>query len=528
MGGEAWWKRGVIYQVYPRSFQDSDGDGVGDLAGIRRRLDHLQDLGVDAVWISPVFKSPMADFGYDISDYRAIDPLFGGMEDLDALIAEAHARGLKLILDLVPNHTSEQHPWFVESRASRDNPKRDWYIWRDARPDGSEPNNWIANFGGSAWEWDPATGQYYYHAYLKQQPDLNWRNPAVREAMFEVMRFWLDRGVDGFRVDVMWHLIKDDQFRDNPPNPDWRPGMPGIERLLEFYSTDRPEVHEVVSQMRQVVDAYPGRVLIGEIYLPLPQLVTYYGPNLGEAQLPFNFALIAAAWTAEDIGRIAREYEALLPEGAWPNWVLSNHDRPRLASRVGPAQARNAAMLLLTLRGTPTLYYGDEVGLEQVPIPPDQVQDPWGKSEPARGRDPCRTPMPWDGEANAGFTAGHPWLPLNADWKARNVAAERADPDSLLNLYRELLAMRRASPALSLGDYLEVAAADGVLAYERRRAGERMLVALNLTSEPRRVALPEDADWTPVLATTGSVASSPMRGSLALAPDQGVVLRAGT
>jgi alpha-glucosidase len=523
-----WWKRGVIYQVYPRSFQDSDGDGVGDLEGIRSRLGHLQDLGVDAVWISPVFKSPMADFGYDVSDYRAIDPLFGGLNDLDALIAEAHARGLKLILDLVPNHTSEQHPWFVESRASRDNPKRDWYIWRDARPDGSPPNNWIANFGGSAWEWDAGTGQFYYHAYLKQQPDLNWRNREVRAAMLDVMRFWLDRGVDGFRVDVMWHLIKDDQFRDNPPNPAWRAGMPGSERLLEFYSTDRPEVHEVVSQMRRVIDAWPDRVLIGEIYLPLQQLVTYYGPNLGEAQLPFNFALIKAAWTAEEIGRIIREYEKLLPEGAWPNWVLSNHDRPRLASRVGPAQARNAAMLLLTLRGTPTLYYGDEVGLEQVPIPPERVQDPWGISEPELGRDPCRTPMPWDASVSAGFTSGRPWLPLNQDWKTRNVAAERADPGSMLNLYRDLLALRRSSPALSLGDYLELRASDGVLAYERRGGGQRMLAALNLTSEPRSVCLPADVAWRPVLRTAGRVSGPPAQSPVMLGPDDGVVLSAGT
>ena len=261
-----WWKTGIIYQVYPRSFQDSDGDGVGDLDGVRRRLGYLAELGVDAVWISPVFASPMADYGYDISDYRAIDPLFGTLADLDALIAEAHGLGLKLILDLVPNHTSDQHAWFKESRASRSNPRRDWYIWRDAAPGGGPPNNWLANFGGGAWEWDAPTGQYYYHAYLKEQPDLNWRNPEVRAAIHNVMRFWLDRGVDGFRVDVLWHLLKDAQFRDNPPNPAFRPGMAGIERYLEVYSTDRPEVHEVVRQMRQVMDAYPDRVLIGEIH----------------------------------------------------------------------------------------------------------------------------------------------------------------------------------------------------------------------------------------------------------------------
>jgi alpha-glucosidase len=530
MAQAEWWKRGVIYQVYPRSFQDSNGDGVGDLEGIRSRLGHFQDLRVDAVWISPVFKSPMADFGYDIADYRAIDPLFGTLEDLDALIADAHARGLKLILDLVPNHTSDQHPWFVESRSSRDNPKRDWYIWRDAKPDGSAPNNWLANFGGPAWDWDARTGQFYYHAYLPEQPDLNWRNPEVRQAMFEVMRFWLDRGVDGFRVDVLWHLIKDDRFRDDPPNPDWRPGMASIDRVLDVYSADRPEAHEVAAEMRGVIDAYPERVLIGEIYLPIDRLVAYYGPHLDEANLPFNFQLLQTAWTAEALGEVIRDYEAALPTGAWPNWVLSNHDRPRIASRVGPAQARNAAVLLLTLRGAPTIYYGDELGLEQVPIPPDRVQDPWEKNEPGLGlgRDPCRTPMPWDLGPSAGFTTGEPWLPLNGDWKTRNVAIQGADPGSMLSLYRDLLALRRSSPALSLGDYAEVAAAGGLLVYERRSDPERIAVALNLTSHPKSVQLPADAAWTPLLSTAGPVAGAPAGDLFVLGPDEGVILRAGT
>jgi alpha-glucosidase len=528
MGAE-WWKRGVIYQVYPRSFQDTTGDGVGDLAGIRQRLGYLKDLGVDGVWISPFFVSPMADFGYDIANYRAVDPLFGTLEDFDALIAEAHSLGLKLILDLVPNHTSEQHPWFTQSRSSRSNPKRDWYIWRDGKADGSPPNNWLSNFGGSGWEWDQATGQFYYHAYLKQQPDLNWRNPEVRRAMFEVMRFWLDKGVDGFRVDVLWHLIKDAEFRDNPPNPAWRPGQAGIERYLEIYSTDRPEVHEVVAEMRQVLDAYPERVLIGEIYLPLDRLVTYYGPGLTGANLPFNFQLIQATWRAEAIAKLVGDYEKALPPGAWPNWVLSNHDRHRIASRVGPAQARVAAMLLLTLRGTPTIYYGDDIGLEQVPIPPEAVQDPWEKNEPGLGlgRDPCRTPMPWDTSANAGFTTGKPWLPLNADWRTRNVASEGAEAGSMLDLYRRLIALRRSSQALSLGDYSPVSAEDGAFVFERRAPGERMLVALNLTHEPRTAALPGDAAWTLAHSTDAGGGQGPASGELALGPDQGVILRAG-
>ena len=308
-------------------------------------------------------------------------------------------------MDFVPNHTSDQHPWFLESRSSRDNPKRDWYIWRDPRADGGPPNNWRSNFGGSAWALDPVTGQYFYHAFLTEQPDLNWRNRAVCNAMFDVLRFWLDRGVDGFRVDVMWHLIKDDAFRDNPPDPGYRPGDPGIREFLQVYSADRPEVHRIVADMRKVIDAYPDRVLIGEIYLPLERLVAYYGQHLSGANLPFNFQLIEAPWHAREVGRIIREYEAALPAGGWPNWVLSNHDKARIASRVGLLQARVAAMLLLTLRGTPTLYYGDEIGMEGASIPADQARDSWERSEPGLGvsRDPARTPMQWDASPNAGF-----------------------------------------------------------------------------------------------------------------------------
>ncbi len=309
MADAPWWMKGVVYQVYPRSFQDSDGDGIGDLAGIRRRLDYLKWLGIDALWISPIYPSPMKDFGYDISDYCGVDVTFGTLADFDALIGEAHALGLKLILDFVPNHTSDQHPWFVESRASRTSPKRDWYIWRDPRPDGGPPNNWISNFGGSAWQFDEASGQYYYHAFLREQPDLNWRNAGVRAAMHDVLRFWLDRGVDGFRVDVIWHLIKDDQFRDNPPNPGYREGQPDIDRLQQVYSADRPEVHEVIAGLRGVLNEYEDRVLIGEIYLPIERLVTYYGKDLSGAQLPFNFQLLHSAWDAPHIAGMIGEYE---------------------------------------------------------------------------------------------------------------------------------------------------------------------------------------------------------------------------
>jgi alpha-glucosidase len=428
-GDKDWWRHGIFYQVYPRSFQDTNGDGVGDLRGIVNRLPYLKELGIDTVWLSPIFPSPMADFGYDISDYTGIDPLFGSMEDFDALIEAAHGAGLRLILDLVPNHTSDQHPWFIESKSSRDNPKRDWYIWRDPGPNGEPPNNWLSEFGGGAWQYDETTGQYYYHAFLAQQPDLNWRNPEVRRAIYDVMRFWLGKGVDGFRVDVIWHLIKDADFRDNPPNPHYLDGRPPHEKILTQYSTDQPEVHQVIAEMRGVTDEFENRVLIGEIYLPLHRLVAYYGNDLTGAQMPFNFALLSTLWSARSIEKIIDDYEKALPVGAWPNWVLGNHDRPRVASRVGSEQARVAAMLLLTLRGTPTLYYGDEIGMRQIPIAPEQVRDPFEKNVPGIGvgRDGCRTPMQWDASTYAGFSTAKPWLPLAHDANHENVVNLEAD-----------------------------------------------------------------------------------------------------
>jgi alpha-glucosidase len=485
-GDREWWRHGIFYQVYPRSFQDSDGDGVGDLKGIIRRLPYLREIGIDAVWLSPIFPSPMEDFGYDISDYVGIDPLFGTMEDFDALIAAAHEAGLKLILDLVPNHTSDQHPWFIEARSSRDNPRRDWYIWRDGAPDGGVPNNWLSEFGGSGWEYDAATEQYYYHAFFAKQPDLNWRNPDVRQAIYDVMRFWLRKGVDGFRVDVIWHLIKDAEFRDNPPNPNYIEGRPPHEKVLTQYSTDQAEVHQVIAEMRRVTDEFDDRVLIGEVYLPLHRLVAYYGNDLAGAQMPFNFALLSTLWSARSIEKIIADYEKALPGGAWPNWVLGNHDRPRVASRVGAEQARVAAMLLLTLRGTPTLYYGDEIGLRQATIAADQVRDPFEKNVPGIGvgRDGCRTPMQWDASCHAGFSAVTPWLPLADDFVRENVVNLEADTKSILNLYKALITLRRKLPQLVTGAYEPIAAQGDVLLYRRSGDGVAILVALNLGVEP--------------------------------------------
>lgn len=524
-----WWETAVIYQIYPRSFQDSDGDGIGDLDGIRVRLDYLVWLGIDAIWISPIYPSPMRDFGYDITDHCGIDPLFGSLAQFDALVAEAHARGLKLVLDLVPNHTSSSHPWFLASRSSRSDPKRGWYIWRDPAPDGGAPSNWVSHFGGSAWTWDHATGQYYYHAYLADQPDLDWRNPEVRAAMHAVMRFWLRRGVDGFRIDVIWHLIKDAALRDNPPNPAWTPRDPEIERLLPVHSADRPEVHDVIRELRHVAEEFGDRVLIGEIYLPIERLVAYYGNALDGVHIPFNFTLLSTPWTAKAVADAILTYEAALPDGGWPSWVLGNHDRPRVAARIGEASAGVAAMLLLTLRGTPTLYYGDELGIGVVEVPDALVKDPWGKQEPGLGvgRDPSRTPMQWDDSTFAGFSTRAPWLPLTPDHRTRNVASMREQQGSILLLVRALLGLRRTRPSLSHGAWHLLEARGDVLAYDRREGTERILVVLDLGSAGSR--------WTPVsseaggrilLSTYGDRENEIIGPTIALRPDEGLIVAA--
>ncbi len=428
-----------------------------------------------------------------------------------------------MLLDFVPNHTSDRHPWFAESRSSRQSGKRDWYIWREPAPGGWPPNNWLSEFGGSAWAFDEPTGQYYYHAFLAAQPDLNWRNAEVRAAMHAVMRFWLARGVDGFRVDVMWHLIKDDEFRDNLPNPDHRAGEPPYRRLLPLYSADRPQVHEVVRGLRAVIDEFPERVLIGEVYLPIERLVAYYGRDLCGAHLPFNFSLLETPWRAQAIAQLIDRYEAALPPGGWPNWVLGNHDRPRLATRIGPEQARVAAMLLLTLRGTPTLYYGDEIGMRQVAIAPDRARDPAAPHVP--GRDGCRTPMQWNDSAFAGFSTAQPWLPPAEDFAASNVACQRTDPASLFNLYRRLMALRRVQPALTQGAYRPIAATGDVLAYMRGTAGDWVLVALNFGGEPASLALPSPG--TVLLSSNAARDGENVSLSLILRAHEGAIVALG-
>ncbi|CAN5488302.1 alpha-amylase family glycosyl hydrolase [soil metagenome] len=515
----------MIYQIYPRSFQDSNGDGIGDLGGVIQRLDYLVALGVDAVWLSPFYRSPMVDFGYDVRDHVSVDPIFGDMADFRALARACRERGLKLIVDYIPNHTSDCHLWFNESRSSRHNPRRDWYIWRDAAPDGGPPNNWQSEFGGPAWTWDVQRQQYYYHAFLSCQPDLNWRCPDVVEAMLNVMRFWLDRGVDGFRVDAIHHLMEREDLADNPLNTLWREGMDPADRLMRTGTVDQPDVHGAVSAMRRVLDDYPGeRVLIGEAYLPLERLVTYYGaPDTG-FHLPFNFHLMATPWTPTAVSSLIAAYERQLPDHGWPNWVLSNHDRPRLASRIGAAQTRVAAMLLLTLRGTPTLYQGEELGMTDVAIAPDRVRDPLEINVPGLGlgRDPARTPMMWSAEPFSGFSTVEPWLPLSADWPDMHVERQAVAPDSLLALYGSLLALRRTEPALQLGDHIPFAATNNLLAYERIMGAVRLLIVLNMGAHDETLTLPRGDI---VMTTQGQGLGLHPAGPIRVAAHQGLILR---
>jgi alpha-glucosidase len=522
-----WWHRGIFYQVYPRSFQDADGDGVGDLKGIESRLDYLKNSGITAIWISPVYPSPMADFGYDISDYTGIHPLFGSMDDFDSLLSAVHDSDMKLILDLVPNHTSHLHPWFVESRSSRNNPKRNWYLWEDAGEHGV-PNNWLSVFGGPAWEWDEHTQQYYYHAFLKEQPDLNWRNPEVQQAMLDVMRFWLNKGVDGFRVDVMWHMVKDALLRDNPVNPDYQPHMADYDSLLPVYSTDQPEVHDIVKKMRALLNEYDERMMIGEIYLPIHKLVTYYGTDNDGAHLPFNFMLISLPWNAKRIAAAIDEYEAALPPDAWPNWVLGNHDQPRIATRIGKEQAKIAAILLLTLRGTPTIYYGDELGMENVPMPFNEIQDPQGINMPGKdlSRDPSRTPMQWDDSAYAGFTVSKPWLRLSEDYKQVNVKAQLADPDSCLCFYRRLMRLRQDEPALQYGAYTPLCATGQIICYMRHLQTDGFIVALNLSNKPAVFEIDRiKVDAEVLISTTSTLQGKKINEKIRLKQNEGFVGR---
>jgi len=530
----AWWQSGVIYQIYPRSFLDTTGNGVGDLQGIIEKLDYLNDgsedsLGIDAIWISPFYPSPMADFGYDVSDYCDIHPLFGDIDTFIRLIEEAHRRGIKVIIDYVPNHTSDQHPWFIESRHSRHNPKRDWYVWRDAKPDGSLPNNWGSAFGGPAWTWDKKTNQFYFHHFLKEQPELNWRNPDVRAAMYEVLRFWLERGVDGFRMDVVGFLIKDEKFRDNPPNPDIQDNLPAeniYARQLHKYNEDQDEVHTIIRKFRQILDHYPDKCGIGELGYDLERWVRYYGDNGNGLHLPFNFRLIHLPWETRAILQSIQALEAILPPGDWPNYVLGNHDCPRLASRIGMDQARVAALLILTLRGTPTLYYGDELGMIDGVIPTESLQDPQGlRLGTEYSRDVGRTPMQWNDSPNAGFSSKKPWLPVSVGFSDRNVATQNDEPRSILSLYRRLIWYRKTSPALLAGRFCALTPGnDDCLVYRREHPAGQCLIALNFSGNSHHITLSESKIGHLVLSTYLDRNETVSLTNLQLRPLEGIII----
>ncbi|RZQ62829.1 alpha-amylase family glycosyl hydrolase [Amycolatopsis suaedae] len=476
-----WWQDAVVYQIYPRSFADTDGDGIGDLRGIVERLGYLRSLGVDALWISPFFRSPMADFGYDVSDHTAVDPVFGTDADAEELIAAAHAGGLRILVDIVLPHTSDRHPWFRAAATSRSAPMRDFYVWRDSGPDGGPPNNWVAGFppDSPAWTWHPETGQWYLHSHLPQQPDLDWSNPAVRQAQLDVLRFWLDRGVDGVRLDSINRLGKDPGYRDNVD------GLPSRQR-------DWPTLHDYLREVRTLVDKYPDAVAVGEVWeFDQRRILPYVAP--GELHLAHNFVFSGLPFDAAAIRATVQEFLDLAGEDVWPAWFLGNHDIPRVVSRWGgQAAGRLAAMLLLTLRGTPFLYQGEELGLPDTELPP-------GVGEDRNGRDPQRTPMPWTAGPGHGFSTGTPWLPLGATAGRLNVESELADPGSTLCLYRELLALRRRRPSLRAGTQVFTDGPPGVLAYLRATEEERSLVVLNLAPTGR--SLPWDSALVPLVST---------------------------
>jgi alpha-glucosidase len=521
-----WWVTAVLYQIYPRSFADSNGDGMGDIPGIIDHLDHLEWLGIEGIWLSPVTRSPNADWGYDVSDFCAIEPDLGTMDDVDRLIAAAGRRGIRVLMDLVPNHTSDQHPWFLDSRSSRTASKRDWYVWADPKPDGSAPNNWVSSFGGSAWTPDEATGQSYMHNHLSEQPDLNWWNEEVRAAFDDVMAFWCDRGVAGFRIDVCNVIIKDAQLRDNPvatEDDDFEAQLFGQRSV---YNANRPEVHEVLRHWRRLVEAYPEpRVLLGETPVPVDDLAAYYGDGRDELNLAFNFPFISSPFEPAALRSVVEHTEAALPPGAWPVWTGSNHDMFRFPTRWAendPAKVRAAVLMLLTLRGTPVLYQGDEIGLgNHTALIQEDMRDPLGVRywPHYEGRDAGRTPMHWTDAPGGGFTepGARPWLPLG-DVHSYNVEDQRSDPASVLTLTRDLIALRRQEPDLRTGAYRSRAAPDGVWAWSR---GAGHVVLINMAD---RATVVPDVEGTLRLATDRARAGELVTGSLELAPWEGVIL----
>ena len=523
-----WWKHGVIYHIYPRSFYDSNSDGIGDLQGIIQKLDYLDNLGIDAIWLSPIYESPLVDFGYDVSDYRAISCDYGSMSDFTELLAKAHERGIKVIMDLIMNHTSNQHPWFIESSSSLTNPKRDWYIWEKGDK-GKTPNNWKSAIGNSAWEYDFSTKQYYLHSFFKEQPDLNWRNEEMHDAFFNEVRFWLEKGVDGFRLDVINFIVKDKKLRDNPM-------YMGIQFLQKhIYNRNRPKSYKIVKKLRKLIDEYDNKMLLGEVYVMPPgdsaMAASYCGKK--GLNLAFDFSLIFKKWDARAYYECIKHWYKLIPKNGWACNVLSNHDLSRSFNRsiIGGyniEKAKVAAVLLLTIKGTPFIYYGEEIGMENGKIKRKDIKDPLGKKfwPFYSGRDKARTPMQWSNDDNAGFTkAENPWLPINNDYLLKNIEIQTNIEDSILNIYKKIIQIRKRHPALTSGDWMPVMKGKhGILAYYRVHNDEQLLVILNFTNEPKQISI-DIASGHKILFSTHKIPhSKTLNSEYKIAPFEALIM----
>jgi alpha-glucosidase len=526
-----WWRDGVIYQIYPRSFMDSNNDGIGDLNGISSKLDYLADLGVDGLWLSPIFTSPDKDFGYDVSDYCAIDAKYGTMKDFDRLVIEARKRNIHIILDLVLNHTSDQHPWFLESKKSKDNPHHDWYLWREPKPGNKPPNNWLSIFGGQGWEYIPELGESYFHMFVKEQPDVNWRNPDLRKAMLEVFRFWLARGVDGFRLDVFNAYFKDEQFRDNPSSGG---GIRGFDRQKHVYDVSQPEMYPLLREIRSILDEKTDTYAVGETFLGDEKLAaSNCAPGL--LHQAFDFRLLECKWDARAMQQVIQSWENALSEGSWPNYVLGNHDTRRPATRLAKSEdderLKVINAMLLTLRGTPFLYYGDEIGMRDIRVSKKELQDPVGIHYwplPV-GRDGCRSPMQWTDGEFAGFSDSQPWLKVNPDKSTRNVSAQKSDPESLYHFTRRLIHLRKENEALRRGLYMPlIYYPRSLMTYLRKTDEQSVLVALNFTRRKISFILGHGLamrEWELLLSSRRSQVTLSGRDTLTLEPEEAVIMR---
>ncbi len=521
------WEKRIIYQIYPRSFKDSNADGVGDLNGISEKLPYLKQLGVNAIWISPIYRSPMHDFGYDISDYRDIDPIFGNLANFDNLVKKAHLMDIKVLMDFVPNHTSSEHSWFKESRKTKNNPKRDWYIWRLPKKNGKVPNNWLSHFGGSAWELDRNTGEYYLHTFDVSQPDLNWRNPKVVEEMLSTLRYWMEKGVDGFRVDSVYFLFKDPFFRDEPENPTFLPeNHRPYDRLFHIYTIALPETLQMLKKFNEVINEFDDRFMVCEIYTFLHEIANLYRIVDHRSFAPFNFSFISIPWNAMEQKKFLDEFDEVVGHDYFPTYVLGNHDQPRAATRLGEKGARTAALLQLTLRGIPFIYYGEELGMRSVEVPQEKARDPMAVNLKGLnfGRDPERTPMQWDTSAHAGFSKVEPWLPLEKDYREKNVESEDKDAKSFLSLYRKLIKLREELPGLSKGDYHSLDLQNqNVFGFIRQYKDEKVLILVNFAEDGEIVKLPKGG-WKTILSTESNMENRKEKDHINLRPSEGVIL----